>query len=224
MPLRWEPVFKTDHFFVSPSNEHAFHWIHRWPWPFTHLWIFGPPGSGKTHLATVWSGERNALWIHPDDLGSIHPAECCIMDWCDIDPSTIDPAILYAFLIRVQENQSTCLWTSRQSPFRWDSPLADVTSRIRAMMGVEIQAPDDLLLSKILVKSLRDMGWKIHPRLIRFLVRRMPRSFSTICELTQLVQEHSPDQGLSIQHLKSILRRIEAEEFHLLEQSNHDSI
>jgi chromosomal replication initiation ATPase DnaA len=213
LPLRWEPAFTQDHFFVSPSNQYAFHWIMQWPWPFPHVWIFGPQGCGKTHLATLWAGKHQAHWIAPHDLPIMDPQACWIIDWDSLDLEKIDQSQLYGFLMHVQESQTRCLWISRRSAAAWDGPLADVTSRIRAMVSLEIRAPDDLLLGKILEKSLLDIGWKISAKLIDFLVRRMPRSFSSVADLTQLVHQHAwKYPGLSAQRLKSLLRSIEMAE------------
>jgi chromosomal replication initiation ATPase DnaA len=217
LPLRWAPIFTQDHFFISLSNEDAFSWIHFWPWPFSHLWMFGPHGCGKTHLATLWAKKHNAYWIDPHHFPSVLPHAYCIIDWNTADPNRINHADVYAFLLRVQESQARCLWLAHQSAAHWDGPVADVRSRIHAMMSVEITPPDDILLAKVLEKSLLDIGWKIHPRLIAFLVRRMPRSFSSVAELTRMVRHHGDKPGLSVGHLKSILHHIESQQDWTLE-------
>jgi len=213
LPLQWNPRLTQNDFFVSPSNESAFEWIVRWPWPFENLWIFGPTGCGKTHLATLWAARQKAVWLTPwnesSDLDMLTSGSCAIVDWNNQAAEQMDPVKLYAFLMRLQEMRIHCLWLSRTSAMTWHSPLADVNSRIHAMVRVEITAPDDVLLAKILEKSFCDIGWKVNPRLIHFLIRRMPRSFAGVAEMIDLVHQHSTSSGLSISGLKSILESLQ---------------
>jgi chromosomal replication initiation ATPase DnaA len=182
-----------------------------WPWSFPHLWIFGPQGCGKTHLAKLWNKQRHAEWVDPTKLHALNrQAHCYIIDFGHTDPQTLDQTHVYSFLIHVQEYNKTCLWLSRYSSALWQGPLADVASRVRPMVSAEIKAPDDELLAKVLEKTLMDIGWKIHPRLISFLIRRMPRSFAGVSELTNLVKHYAVRNGLSLHHLKTILRCIES--------------
>ena len=48
--------FSREDFLVSPSNEAAYGLIERWPdWPARRALLVGPKGSGKSHLAAIWS-------------------------------------------------------------------------------------------------------------------------------------------------------------------------
>ncbi len=213
LPLRWEPIFTQDHFFVSPSNQDAFQWVMGMPWSFPHLWIFGPKGCGKTHLAKLWAKKHHAEWVRPDRLDAINrQSRCYIVDFDQLDPESAHQAHMYSFLVHVQEYNKTCLWISRHSSSLWQGSLADVTSRVRSLVNAEIKAPDDVLLAKVLEKTLRDIGWKMQPRLIDFLIRRMPRSFAGVSELTTLVQHYATHNGLGVAQLKTILRCIERDD------------
>ena len=47
-------VYLKEEFFVSPSNQEAYDFINSWPkWIKKIVNIFGPPGSGKTHIASI---------------------------------------------------------------------------------------------------------------------------------------------------------------------------
>ena len=211
LPLQWNPRLTQNDFFVSPSNESAFEWIVRWPWPFENLWIFGPKGCGKTHLATLWAARHQAVWLtpwNPSHASMPKRGGCAIVDWDNQAAEQMDPVKLYAFLMYLQEMSIHCLWLSRTSAMTWHSPLADVNSRIHAMVRVEITPPDDMLLAKILQKSFCDIGWRVNPRVIHFLIRRMPRSFAGVAQLMDLVHRHSTSSGLSISGLKSILESL----------------
>jgi hypothetical protein len=56
-------------FFVSTANEAAVGQIDRWPdWPASTLFLVGPPGSGKSHLARVWCAASVATLL---DIGGL---------------------------------------------------------------------------------------------------------------------------------------------------------
>ena len=47
-------IFLKEDFYVSPSNEDAYLLISSWPkWLKRIVNIYGPPGSGKSHLVSI---------------------------------------------------------------------------------------------------------------------------------------------------------------------------
>ena len=47
-------AYKKEDFYVSPSNQEAYDFINSWPkWIKRIINIYGPPGSGKSHLASI---------------------------------------------------------------------------------------------------------------------------------------------------------------------------
>ena len=62
-------AYKKEDFYVSPSNEEAFDFIKSWPkWIKRIVNIFGPTGSGKSHLASILKSKTKCLEILPKDL------------------------------------------------------------------------------------------------------------------------------------------------------------
>ena len=48
-------IYLKEDFYVSPSNVEAFNFIESWPrWSKRTLNIFGPTGSGKSHLVSIF--------------------------------------------------------------------------------------------------------------------------------------------------------------------------
>ena len=55
-------VYLKEDFYVSPSNEQAYNFITSWPkWVKRIANIFGPTGSGKTHLASILKKKNNNI-------------------------------------------------------------------------------------------------------------------------------------------------------------------
>ncbi len=90
LELAPRPALGREDFLVAPSNEVAVAWIDRWPdWPGPALALYGPPGSGKTHLCQVWRAASGAVEIDGSRLAEAEPPELlgaartCVLDDAD---------------------------------------------------------------------------------------------------------------------------------------------
>ena len=62
-------AYKKEDFYVSPSNQEAYDLINSWPkWIKRTVNIFGPPGSGKSHLASILKSKTSSLQIEANNL------------------------------------------------------------------------------------------------------------------------------------------------------------
>ena len=62
-------VYKKEDFYVSPSNHEAYNYINSWPkWIKRIINIFGPPGSGKSHLASILKSKTSCMKIDSNEL------------------------------------------------------------------------------------------------------------------------------------------------------------
>ena len=62
-------AYKKEDFYVSPSNQEAYDFINSWPkWIKRIVNIFGPPGSGKSHLASILKTKTKCLELLPKEL------------------------------------------------------------------------------------------------------------------------------------------------------------
>ena len=194
LPVR--QALGREDFFVSPANAAAVALIESWPdWPSRKLLLTGPEGAGKTHLAHVWAGLSGAQAIPATDLigadlptlasGSVAVEDA---DRISGDPEAED-ALFHLHNLVLAEGH-TLLITARTPPARWGLQLPDLASRMQGTTQADLDAPDDALLSAILMKLMADRQLSPSPNLIPYLVRRIDRSFAAAQEIvTQLDTE-----------------------------------
>jgi DnaA regulatory inactivator Hda len=182
-------------FLVSGCNAEAVEWIDRWPeWPARALAVWGPPASGKTHLAHVWCEVSGATLIGPNDLRASDAAGLrarnaflCVDD-ADrmIGDDAGEEALLHLYNY-VLETGGALLLVGTDAPARWEVKLADLASRMKALTGAGISAPDDDLLAALLVKQFRDRQLRVGEDVVFYLLARMERSFAAVSEIVAAI-------------------------------------
>ena len=70
------------------------------------------------------------------------------------------------------------LFTSQEAPARIKFNLKDLQSRLNIIPSVEIKAPDDELLSSLLIKLFMDRQINVSPEVISYILNNMERSFA----------------------------------------------
>ena len=64
-----QQAYKKEDFYVSPSNQEAYDFINSWPkWIKQIINIFGPSGSGKSHLASILQSKTSCLKIECNEI------------------------------------------------------------------------------------------------------------------------------------------------------------
>lgn len=158
-------------------NREALAWLARWPaWPGPALILHGPPGSGKSHLARIWSTRTGARWLEHASLATVDPNGHGAWVLEDVEP-VIDETALLSFYNRLREGGGHLLLTARRPVGAWTLLLPDLASRLRAAPGVAIGPPDDALLGAVLLKLFADRQLVVSEAVIEYLVRHMERSF-----------------------------------------------
>ncbi len=172
-----EALSRAD-FFVSPSNALALQAVEGWrDWPGGKLVLVGPEGSGKTHLAHIWAEASGAVILQARDLAEVDIAALAGRAVAVEDAQQIGMAEAALFhLHNVVTAGGTLLLTATTPPRDWGLHLADLLSRMQAAQVANLMAPDDGLLSAVLVKLFADRQVAVAPNLIPYLVSRMPRS------------------------------------------------
>ena len=173
--------FARDDFLVGASNKAALGMIERWPdWPDRALALVGPEGAGKSHLASIWADIAGARRVSARALGETNPPAALATGALVIEDASgqVDERALFHLLNLMRQEEAFVLITTRTAPARWSVALPDLTSRLRAVPAVDLQAPDDALLRAVLVKLFADRQLVVDESLIGYLATRIERSFA----------------------------------------------
>jgi len=199
------PATGSENFFVSSANSLAFEVVQNWQnWSNKRVLITGSEGSGKTHLSHVWSTLSNARFISLDtqehDLLNV---EAFIIE--DIDLIASKPSLeerLFHYLNFAKQFEIYLLMTSSLAASRLELQLPDLSSRLQATEHVNIEAPDDALLSAVLIKQFTDRQINISPSLVEYILKRITRSLLAIsnfvAELDILMLKHKKSPSRSM--------------------------
>src|SRR5690606_37441229 len=146
--------------------------------------LAGPPGSGKTHLASIWCDDiAGATRISPDALaGGVDAAELDSILVDDLDSTPLDEVGLFHLINAIRQHGHNLLLVSRRFPATWGVKLPDLASRLKAAAIVEIHEPDDMLMTAVVMKLFADRQVEVEHHVVQFLVRRIERSLSAAME------------------------------------------
>lgn len=174
-------AYSRDDLVVSRANRDAAELIEAWPdWPSPVVVLAGPPGSGKSHLASIWRERSGALEMQPGliDVGSLPEGPVAVLIE-NADAADLDEDGLFHLINAARGSGGSVLLTSRRFAANWGARLPDLVSRLKAATTVEIHEPDDLLLAGVITKLFADRQVEVDPSVVQFLVRRIERSLST---------------------------------------------
>jgi chromosomal replication initiation ATPase DnaA len=179
--------YSRDELVVSATNAQAAALVDRWPdWPSPVVVLAGPPGSGKTHLASIWRARAHAVAMDPrrirEQTASLGAGPALVDD---VDKDPIDEQGLFHLINTVRGTGSTLLLTARRFPSAWRVALPDLISRLKAAATIEIHEPDDLLLAGVITKLFADRQVEVEPHVVQYLVRRIERSLATAMRVVE---------------------------------------
>lgn len=203
-------------FVLGATNEAALALIDAWPdWPSRVCALWGPQGSGKTHLAQIWRAHAEALELtlralSVERVATLAPGGAYLLD--DADAVDGGPA-LFHLLNFVNQSQGWLLMTGGEPPPRWTAGVPDLHSRLTAVPGAAIEAPDEGLIARVLLKLFADRQLKLSEALIGYLVPRLGRSFADAERIVVLIDRLALEQkrNVSVDIAGQALKMLEAE-------------
>jgi chromosomal replication initiation ATPase DnaA len=192
----------AEDFLVSDCNVAVVKLVDAWPdWQAPVQLLIGPPASGKTHLVRVWQGRSGAVALDPAHLGialldRLVSGSSIVVE--DADRAGYDEKTLFHLLNLAREKRLFVLLTARVSPNRWDTSLADLTSRLSAVPVTEIGTPDEALLRTVMLKQFADRQLDIDPKVLAFLALRIDRSLEAAAAAVEAVDRAALRSGRKI--------------------------
>jgi len=206
-------AYKKEDFYVSPSNQQAYDFINSWPrWIKRTVNIFGPSGSGKSHLASILKNKTSCLQVNSNELNEnifikYKTKEALIIENLD---EKISENLLFAFWnIALQDNKYLII-TSKKSIVSYKFKLKDLASRINSSLIIGIKLPSDDLISVILAKNFSDKQIKVEKKHIEYIVKRIDRSYEKISQFILILDKYSLKKGspFSLKLIKEVLKMI----------------
>lgn len=193
LDLPHRAAFGRGDFLVAPSNEAAVAWIDRWPgWPAPGLALYGPAGSGKSHLAAVWQARSGAAVLSPGALATRIETRSCVYEEGEAHLADRDAAeALFHLYNRIAAGGGHILLVGRTPPARWPVALADLRSRLNALPAAEIKGPDDAMLAGLFAKLFRDRQLVVPGEVILYIVQRIERSCAAVSRAVEALDRVS---------------------------------
>ncbi len=198
--------FKTKYYeqdyYVSSNNFLAYRLIESWPnWPDKWVNIFGPKGSGKTHLSNILKRKIKTVKIYEakslNDETIIHLKnfECIIID--DYNEN-IEEKLFYSLLNETKQLDNYVVINSNFPIKNLKYNLKDLKSRIDSFVSLGIDLPTDDLLKVIISKYFSDKQINISPKISEYIIKNIERSYEKIFKFIKEIDDLSLSSGKSI--------------------------
>lgn len=174
--------YAADHFLTAECNRDAYRWVTTpAAWQGHALVLHGPPRSGKTHLAHIWSAAQQGMIAQAPELTRDNVPDLTAADVVvEAVDGMLDQTALFHLFNLTREQGQRLLLTARTPPAAWAIDLPDLASRIAAVPAVAIRQPDESLIAPLLVKLFADRQLSIPPEVVMYLASRTERSFEAI--------------------------------------------
>ena len=179
LPFAQESGYPEADFLDGPSNAGARAWLGA-AWPGGRLALWGAEASGKTHLLHIWARRVGAAVLQGPGLRAWQaPGGAVAVD--DADLAGDEGALLH-LLNAAAEAGRPVLLAGREPPARWEVPLPDLASRLRATVAVQLGMPDEALLRRLLVRLLSERQLVVPQAMQDWMLVRLPRQAGAIRE------------------------------------------
>jgi len=181
LPLETRRAFTREDFIVCPGNSAAVGFVDSYPaWTSPAAALYGPAGSGKSHLTYVWAARAGAPIVDAaalDELAHLPSAQALAVE--NIDRAPLG-AHAETVLFTLVERGQPLLLTGREAPAAWPARLPDLKSRFRALLAFGLWAPDDALLEALARKLFADRQLSVPDAVITQMIRGLERSPAAI--------------------------------------------
>ena len=206
-------AYKKEDFYVSPSNQEAYDFINSWPkWIKRTVNIFGPSGSGKSHLASILKSKTSHLQIEGKNLSDeiffkFKIKEALIIENFD---EKVSEKLLFSLWNTILQDNKYLLITSKKPINSFKFELRDLMSRVTSSLIIGINLPSDDLISVILAKNFSDKQIKVEKKHIDYIIKRIDRSYEKISQFILTLDKYSLKKGspFGLKLIKEVLKMI----------------
>ena len=206
-------AYKREDFYVSPSNQEAYDFINNWPkWIKRIVNIFGPSGSGKSHLSSILKTKTKCLEILGNELNEniifeFKTKEVLIIE--NFNEKIPEELLFSLWNIALQDNKYFLI-NSIKPNSSYKFKLPDLTSRIKSSLNIGIKLPSDDLISAIIAKNFSDKQIMVEEKHIDYIIKRIDRSYEKISHFISLLDKYSLKKGspFSLKLIKEVLKMI----------------
>ena len=206
-------AYKREDFYVSPSNQEAYDFINSWPrWIKKIVNIFGPSGSGKSHLASILKNKTSCLQINSNELNEkifirYKTKETLIIE--NLDKKISEKLLFSLWNVALQDNKYL-MTTSKKPISSYKFKLKDLESRVKSSLIIGMNLPNDDLISVILAKNFSDKQIKVEKKHIDYIIKRIDRSYEKISQFIFTLDKYSLKKGspFSLKLIKEVLKMI----------------
>ena len=188
--------FTYESFISSDFNKIALTLVQSWPnWPNSKfLSIYGPKGSGKTHISKLWANKSKAKIITTIENSDIYIIsknnDAFVLD--NVEPGEKWPdKLFFHFINHLIDTRKYLIITSLKPLNKFNWKLPDLNSRLSSITSTSISFPDDNSLIKIMMKQLADRQITINLENIKYILNRIERSFEEITEIIEILDHLS---------------------------------
>jgi chromosomal replication initiation ATPase DnaA len=196
IPFTRDVSYAADDFIVGEANAHA-NSVLEAAWPEPVMAIYGPAGSGKTHLAHRIAALHGGVFVS-DHLGKVDAANLAAKAPLLVVDGWSDEAALAQLINHCRAKQHKLLIVSSEAPSRLKVKLPDLHSRLSAVIALEMYAPDEVLLQALFAKHFADRQIRVAPEVIQYIVSRMERSYEAAHQAAHWLDTKAMEAGRAI--------------------------
>ena len=206
-------AYKREDFYVSPSNQEAYDLINSWPkWIKRIVNIFGPPGSGKSHLSSILKNKTSCLKINSSELNEkifykFKTKEVLIIE--NLNEKISEELLFSLWNVALQDNKYFLI-NSIKPISSYKFKLPDLISRVKSCLIIGINLPSDDLISAIITKNFSDKQILVEKKHIDYILKRIDRSYEKISQFILTLDKYSLKKGtpFSLKLIKEVLKMI----------------
>lgn len=216
LPFAWGERGGFDHF-VPGRNRELIERLQRSNGAFDCLWLFGEPGTGKTHLLqAVCNAQANSAYIPSRDIGAqdnwidayrtfATVAIDDVTEWIGVEASERALMDLYN---RLRQRGARLILTADRSPRDIRFAVPDLSSRLCAAACYRVAALDDRDKLRMLATVAAVRGIELPDAIGHFLLARLSRDQRELLDVLERLDQASLVQGrrLTIPFVKETLR------------------